>query len=230
MSESYSFLPPAVVSVAILDSQSRFPVRRIFCIGRNYSKHVSEMGGNPDRDFPIIFTKPADAIVADNSIIEYPLSCNSLHHEVELVVALDKQLRQAGEEACSLAIFGLAVGVDLTRRDLQKTAKKQGLPWDCAKAFDQSAPVSAIKPLEVFPDTLQGKIELSVNANIRQSGNLDQMIWSVPQILSRLSSYFELLPGDLVFTGTPAGVGALVSGDCVFASIAGVGELRFQIA
>jgi fumarylpyruvate hydrolase len=230
MVKNYCLAPPAVVSVQIADSEKLFPVRRVFCIGRNYSDHVSEMGGDSNKDFPIIFTKPADAVVADESIIKYPLSCKSLHHEVELVVAIDKPLRQADEETSSLAIFGLAVGVDLTRRDLQKEAKKKGLPWDCAKAFDQSAPISAIKPIRVLPALLQGKISLSVNAQVRQSGDLSQMIWSVPQILSRLSNYFELLPGDLVFTGTPAGIGALVSGDCVSASIAGVGSLQFQIA
>ncbi|MBL4617205.1 MAG: fumarylacetoacetate hydrolase family protein [Robiginitomaculum sp.] len=230
VSEVYSLLPPAVVGLQITDSVKLFPVRRIFCIGRNYSDHVREMGGNSNKDFPIIFTKPADAVVADGSKVEYPLSCKSLHHEVELVVAIDKPLRQDDEDAAAKAVFGLAVGVDLTRRDLQKEAKKSGLPWDCAKAFDQSAPISAIKPVRVLPAVLQGEISLSVNTQVRQRGDLKQMIWSVPQILSHLSNYFELLPGDLVFTGTPAGVGVLVSGDCVFASIAGVGSLQFQIA
>ncbi|MCF6293743.1 MAG: fumarylacetoacetate hydrolase family protein [Robiginitomaculum sp.] len=230
MIEVYSFPPPTVVRVPIAGTCKLFPVRRIFCIGRNYSDHVREMGGDSNKDFPIIFTKPADAIMADKSTIKYPLSCRSLHHEVELVAAIDKPLRQVDEDTASKSIFGLAVGVDLTRRDLQVEAKKNGLPWDCAKAFDQSAPISAIKPFAVLPASLQGKIELAVNGKVRQSGDLQQMIWSVPQILSRLSDYFELLAGDLIFTGTPAGVGALVSGDCVSASIAGVGNLQFQIS
>jgi len=230
MTDVYSFSPPPVISLPIVGTSKLFPVRRIFCIGRNYSDHVREMGGDATKDFPIIFTKPADAIMADKSTIKYPLSCKSLHHEVELVVAIDKPLRQADEEASLLAVFGLAVGVDLTRRDLQAEAKKNGLPWDCAKAFDQSAPISAIKPFGVLPASLQGEIELSVNGKVRQSGDLQQMIWSVPQVLAQLSNYFELLPGDLIFTGTPAGVGALLAGDHVSVSIAGIGDLQFQIA
>lgn len=230
MNDEYVFPPPPRTFAQITNSEQKFPVRRVFCVGRNYSQHVHEMGGNPDHDQPIFFSKPACALVASHTMIEYPLSCTELHHEVELVAAISKPLRNTDQENARNAVFGLAVGIDLTRRDLQHQAKSNGLPWDCAKAFDQSAPMGSILPVPNLPTKLEGQIELSVNGARRQCGNLNQMIWKIPQLLVHLSRLFQLEPGDLVFTGTPHGVGPLVRGDKISASIAGVGDVHFQIA
>ena len=184
-----------------------FPVRRIFCVGRNYADHAKEMGApvpasKAERGTPVFFTKPGDAVVIDG-VVPYPSATSELHHEVELVVAL-------GEGAQP---FGYAVGLDLTRRDLQTAAKAKGLPWDTGKAFDHSAPVSEIVRCEAVGDLASRTLSLTVNGALRQQSTLDQMIWDIPEILASLSRFFELKPGDLVFTGTPAGVAALQPGD-----------------
>lgn len=223
-------IPPADQPfVPVIGTQAVYPVRRIFCVGRNYGKHVVEMGGDPKRDLPIFFTKPADAVVRSGTAIPFPKATHDLHHEVELVVAMGKLLENADAEMAARAVYGLAVGVDLTRRDLQAKAKKAGAPWDTAKAFDQSAPISAIRPVASLPDPLHGEIRLQVNGSVRQQADLSEMIWSVPELLAHLSGLFTLLPGDLVFTGTPDGVGPLQAGDQVSCKIAGICELEFQL-
>ncbi|MBL4596821.1 MAG: fumarylacetoacetate hydrolase family protein [Robiginitomaculum sp.] len=231
MNPVFAFTPTDRPNAEITDTSVRFPVRRIFCVGRNYGKHVREMGGDPALDLPIFFTKPADALVnsgvGSGRSIAYPLATTELHHEVELVVAIAKTLHQASPEQANAAIFGYAVGVDLTRRDLQRHAKNNGLPWDSAKAFDQSAPMGPITRNLAHP--LTGAIELRVNGQIRQQGQLAHMIWSVPQLLGHLSALFTLQAGDLVFTGTPNGVGPLQVGDTVLGQIDGLSSVEFTI-
>jgi len=217
------------VNIAIADSDEKFPVRRIFCIGRNYAAHAAEMGHQPDREAPFYFTKSADAIVSSGSAVIYPPRCKELHHEIELVVAIGK----AGNNILPLNvpehIFGYAVGIDLTRRDLQAEAKSKGRPWDAAKNFDQSAPISEIHPVSAIGHPTTGRIWLSVNDEVRQDDNIDEMIWSVAESVAEISTYGEIYQGDLVYTGTPAGVGPLVVGDRVRGGIEGVGDIAIDI-
>ena len=227
----YVFPPPDSVSLPVMGG-GRFPVRRIFCIGRNYADHVREMGGDPKSDPPVFFTKPADAVVESGAVIPYPPSTDNLHYEGELVIAL----KGAGanlstrHEAGAL-IFGAACGCDLTRRDLQAAAKKAGAPWDAAKAFDRSAPVGAIAPISVVsPDAMYGvAVKTFVNDAVRQDSSGSTMIWSAPEIIIALSKLFELRAGDLVFTGTPEGVGPLSRGDRVRVEIGPLSPLEFSI-
>lgn len=212
----------AVPTVAIEGSEARFPVRRIFCVGQNYADHAREMGGDPDRAPPFFFSKPADAVVANGATLPFPSLTDNLHHEVELVVALGAGGEALSPDAAAGAIFGWTVGIDLTRRDLQAEAKKAGRPWDMAKGFDRSAPVGAIRP--GMPPA-SGAITLGIDGEQRQSGNLDQMIWSVPEVIANLSTYVALAPGDLIFTGTPAGVGPILRGQTVEARIDGLDPL-----
>ncbi|MCW5725675.1 MAG: fumarylacetoacetate hydrolase family protein [Maricaulaceae bacterium] len=220
------FPPPSPILVPIEGTDQGFPVRRILCAGKNYSDHVKEMGGDPAKTPPVFFTKPADAVVANGAAIPYPLATEDLHHEVELVVALKSGGRNLSEVQAEAAIFGAAAGVDLTRRDLQAAAKKAGAPWDAAKAFDDSAPLGAIRP---GPAPATGAITLSVNGALRQNGDLSEMTHSVPALVAALSRLFELKAGDLVFTGTPAGVGPLNPGDRVSARVADLPPLDFSI-
>jgi len=218
--------PPACLPVR--GSKAVFPVHRIYCVGRNYADHAREMGGSPEREPPFFFSKPADAVVTE-STLPYPRMTSELHHEVELVVALGSGGSNVSPADALSMVFGYAVGVDLTRRDLQAAAKQQRRPWDVAKGFDRSAPVAAIVPVDDCGHPLNGLISLSVNGEERQRGRLSEMIWTIPEILAELSRYYELLPGDLVFTGTPAGVAALEPGDHVECSIDGVGSLAFSL-
>jgi fumarylpyruvate hydrolase len=204
-------------TVAVAGSDLRFPVRRIFCVGRNYPEHAREMGAKDLRAPPFFFCKPADAVVASGSVVPFPSRTSDLHHEIELVAALG-----AGGE-----VFGYAVGNDLTRRDVQAAAKKEGKPWDTAKGFDHSAPLSAIARVTLSP---HARIWLEVNGKIRQDGDIGDMIWGVPEIIAELSTWFRLEPGDLVFTGTPAGVGRLNPGDRVRGGVDGVGLLEHSMA
>jgi len=222
------FEPPVSPTLAIADDQRRFPLHRIYCVGRNYAEHVREMGGTPEKRRPVFFSKPADALVASGSSLNYPLATSDLHHEVELVVALNQGGMQLNADRAQACIAGYAVGVDLTRRDLQKQAKAAGQPWDTAKGFDQSAPVG---PLRLAADWApQGqRIALSVNQANRQDGRLDQMILSVAQIIASLSELYELRAGDLIFTGTPHGVGPLLRGERVHATIDGLPDLHFDL-
>lgn len=216
---------PALPSVEIIGG-GRFFVRRILCVGRNYAAHRREMGGD-DRDPPFFFSKPADAVVASGSDIPYPSATADLHHEVELVTALGAGGADVSVEQALGLVFGYAVGVDLTRRDLQALARGKGQPWDAAKGFDNSGPVSAIRPAS-GPQPL-GHIRLTVNGETRQDAVVADMIWSVAEIISQASRLWRLAPGDLIFTGTPEGVGPLVRGDAVHGEIDGVGDLSFRI-
>lgn len=211
-----AFAAPPAVALPIAGNDALFPVHRIYCVGRNYAEHVKEMGGEVGRDPPFFFMKPADAVTTDGRF-PYPALSNDVHHEVELVVALGPDTR----------IFGHAVGLDMTRRDLQVTAKKLGRPWDVAKGFEHSAPIGAIVPGQL-PMT-SGAITLDVNGTRRQKGDLSEMIWSVPEIIVELGKLFTLQPGDLIFTGTPSGVGPVARGDRLHAEIAGVGRLAVDV-
>jgi fumarylpyruvate hydrolase len=214
-------------TIAIVGTTDRFPVRRIYCVGQNYADHAREMGADPARQAPFFFAKPADAVVADGTTLPFPSRTEDLHHEVELVVALASGGRDLDAGAAMAAIFGHGIGIDLTRRDLQAAAKTAGRPWDMAKGFDRSAPVGALVP-GVPPAS--GAIVLDVDGQRRQSGDLSQMIWSVAEIVATLSTYVELAGGDLIFTGTPAGVGPVRPGQTVRATIAGIAPLEIRFA
>jgi fumarylpyruvate hydrolase len=221
-------LPQLIVpSIAISGSELRFQVRRIYCVGRNYAEHVREMGNDPTRDLPFFFSKPADAVVASGRRLPFPGKTSDLHHEVELVVALCKGGANVAAADASSLIFGYAVGIDLTRRDLQAEAKKAGRPWDMAKGFDHSAPIGALTP--GLPPA-SGSITLNIDGNMRQRGDLKDMIWSVAEVIAALSTYVELGPGDLIFTGTPAGVGPIRRGETVRGMAAGTEpiEITFE--
>ena len=209
----------AVPTIAIEASSDRFPVRRIFCVGQNYAEHAREMGSDPARQPPFFFCKPADAVVDTGARLPFPPMTQDLHHEVELVVALGAGGAGTNQQNASAMIFGYAVGIDLTRRDLQSQAKKAGRPWDMAKGFDRSAPVG---PLHMGIPPTRGTIALTVDGEVRQSGDLGDMIWGVAEILGHLSAYVALAAGDLIFTGTPAGVGPIRPGQRVQGTLAGV--------
>jgi fumarylpyruvate hydrolase len=226
---SFVIPPSPPPSVEIVGSGERFPVHRIYCVGRNYAKHAREMGMDPDREPPFFFAKPADAVVANGTPVPYPSRTANLHHELELVVAIGSPGRDIPLDRSLAHVYGYAVGLDLTRRDLQFAARDQGRPWDVAKGFDHSAPVSAIRPAADMGHLAQGAIWLEVNGEQRQRANLSEMIWSVPEIVAELSTYFELRPGDLIFTGTPEGVGPVVRGDSLVGGIDGLETLRITI-
>jgi fumarylpyruvate hydrolase len=223
---TFAFSPPVQPAVAIVGRSERFPVHRIYCVGRNYAAHAREMGKDPEREPPFFFTKPADAIVANGTVLPYPARTADLHHEIELVVAIGKGGANIDPARALEHVFGHAVGLDLTRRDLQGEAKDKGRPWDTAKGFDRSAPISAITPGTKLDN---GKIWLKVNGSLRQQGMLADMIWSVPEIIAELSTLFELAPGDLVFSGTPAGVAALRAGDRLEGGVDGLETLTISI-
>ena len=216
-------------TVEVTGTDARFPVHRIYCVGRNYAKHAREMGMDPDREPPFFFSKPADALVANGTPVPYPPRTANLHHEIELVVAIGTGGRDIPVANALAHVFGYAVGLDLTRRDQQFAAREQGRPWDVAKGFDHSAPVSAIRPAAEMGHLEQGAIWLEVNGEQRQRANLSEMIWSVPEIVAELSTYFELRAGDLIFTGTPEGVGPVQRGDSLVGGIDGLETLRITI-
>lgn len=223
-----SFPPRLPPSVAIAGQAARFPVHRIYCVGRNYEAHAREMG-LAEREPPFFFTKPADAVVENGATVPYPPRTENLHHEIELVVAIGRRgLRVPAADAASL-IYGYAVGNDLTRRDLQFAARDKGHPWDTAKAFDHSAPITAITPAGQWGQRTRGRIWLTVNGETRQDADLAELIWGVPEIVSELSTLFALEPGDLIYTGTPAGVGPLRPGDSVEGGVEGLETLRHSI-
>lgn len=224
-------LPVPTLSIPALriEGGGSFPVRRIFCVGQNYAGHVREMGGKPDRDPPFFFSKPADTLLADGETMPYPPRTTNLHHEVELVVAIGKRGADIRVDSAIDHVWGYAIGLDMTRRDLQASAKAERRPWDMAKGFDCSAPTGPLVPASQIGHPASGIISLQVNGEIRQNGNLAEMIWSIPEIISELSSYVMLEPGDLIFTGTPEGVGPVVCGDRLEASIAGVGTIFVTI-
>jgi len=221
--------PPPQASVPVAGGGA-FPVRRIFCVGRNYAEHALEMGGNPEREPPFFFTKPADAVLTGGADMPYPSATESLHHEMELVVAIGTGGADIPVAAALGHVWGYAAGIDMTRRDLQNEAKAARRPWDMSKGFDHSAPIGDLVPASRLPDPTRGKIELSVNGTVRQSSDLSQMIWSVAETVAYLSTLVRLAPGDLIFTGTPAGVGAVVRGDVMEGSVAGVGRVTTRVA
>jgi fumarylpyruvate hydrolase len=220
-------LPQPTVPIAGCDEL--FPVRRIYCIGRNYAKHVAEMGYDVKRSKPFYFAKPADAIVQSGSTVDYPKRTEDLHHEIEFVVAIGKRGSDIDVADALDYVFGYAVGIDLTRRDLQRVAKEKARPWETAKGFDQSAPISAIHRAADIGHPAEGRIWLAVNGEIRQDAGLNELIWNVSESVAELSTFFELAPGDLLYTGTPAGVGPLLRGDEVTGGIDGIDEIRITI-
>jgi fumarylpyruvate hydrolase len=224
---NYVFTPPAVPSVALESTTARFPVHRIYCVGRNYAEHAREMGGS-ERDRPFFFAKPADALVEDGAEVPVPPRTADFHHEIELVVALARGGRNIGADRALEWVFGYAVGNDFTRRDLQRAAKAQGQPWETSKAFDHSAAVGRLRPAD-RGHLSRGHIWLKVNGATRQSADIADMTWKVPEIIAELSTFFDLAQGDLIFTGTPAGIGALRAGDVVEGGIEGLSAISHRI-
>ena len=226
---SYAFTPARAPTVAIAGDDALFPVHRIYCVGRNYAAHAREMGAEPEREPPFFFTKPADAVVASGSAIPYPPATENLHHEIELVVGLGEGGAAIDEAKALDCVFGYGVGIDLTRRDLQLAAREKGRPWDTGKAFDRSAPIAPLHRVQEVGHPAAGAIWLAVNGEVRQKGDIGDLIWNVAEVIAVLSRQFELRPGDLIFTGTPAGVGPLVAGDEVTGGIEGLSEIAVVI-
>lgn len=230
---NYVFNPPAIASVPVIGTKDQFPIHRIYCVGRNYEEHAKEMGFT-GREPPFFFLKPADAVVAVNAgetgAMPYPSLTHNLHHEIELVVAIGAGGKNISAADAHKHIFGYAVGLDMTRRDLQNDMKKQGRPWCIGKAFDQSAPISPITPSAQAGDVNRADIWLQVNGSDRQRSNVSKLIWNVAETIEHLSAAWELQPGDLIFTGTPEGVAAVVKNDTLVGEIAGLGQLRVRIS
>ena len=224
----YVIPPPAISAVPIAGSNAMFPVRRIFCVGRNYAEHAIEMGSDPTREPPFYFAKPADALLINGADMPYPSVTKSLHHEMELVVAIGVGGKNIPIADALTHVWGYCAGLDMTRRDIQNEAKKTGRPWDMGKGFDLSAPMGALIPAAGF-DPSKGKIELKVNGRVTQVSDLSKLIWSIPEVIANLSELVELAPGDLIMTGTPAGVAAVVRGDVLEGFVEGVGEIRTKI-
>ncbi|MEM7442343.1 MAG: fumarylacetoacetate hydrolase family protein [Pseudomonadota bacterium] len=227
---SFAVAPPPIVSVPIEGSEQRFPVRRVYCVGRNYAAHAVEMGHDPDKEPPFFFLKSPDNLVVESDVFPYPSASNDVHHEIELVVALGNGGKDVPVDNALDLVFGYAVGLDMTRRDLQGQAKKQGRPWEVGKAFEHSAPCGPIVPAAHIGHPDSGAIWLTVNGERRQDGDLNQLIWKVPETIAHLSRLFELAPGDLIYSGTPAGVGPVVRGDMMVGHIDGIGEIEVRVA
>jgi fumarylpyruvate hydrolase len=223
------FFEPVRPSVKVSGSDRLFPIHRIYCVGKNYAAHTREMGGDPDRQPPVFFMKNADAVAASGTTIAYPPATNDLHHEIELVVAIGGGGSDIEASKAKDHVFGYAVGIDLTRRDLQGLAKGRGGPWDSAKSFEKAAPITAIHEVREIGHPESGRIWLAVNDDVRQDGNLADMIWTVDETIAELSTLFTLAPGDLIYTGTPAGVGAVDRGDQITGGIDGVDEISISI-
>lgn len=221
---NYVIEPAPQPFVAVAGETGTFPVRRIWCVGRNYADHAREMGADPTREPPFFFAKPADA-VNPGGLLPFPSQTSDLHHEIELVVAIGRGGRDVPVERALEHVYGYAVGLDMTRRDIQAEAKKLSRPWELAKGFDQSCPISAIAPAAHIGHPDRGRIEVTVNGKVQQSGDLSQMIWSVPEAIAYLSRYVALAPGDLLMTGTPAGVSSVKPGDTLHGRCEGVGEI-----
>lgn len=219
----------APMLLPVVGGGAPFPVRRIYCVGRNYLDHIREMREADERDPPFFFQKPTDALVQDGATVPYPAATEDFQFEVELVAAIGRGGRDIPVAGAERHIFGYAIGIDLTRRDLQREAGKRGLPWEMGKSFDHSAPVGPIHPFEKTGAIRKGAINLSVNGAVRQQGDIAHMIWNVPEIISNLSVQYELVPGDIILTGTPAGVGPVVPGDRIECAIDGLGTLRISI-
>jgi fumarylpyruvate hydrolase len=222
-------IAPSPVTTVAVAGGGEFPVRRIYCVGSNYAAHAREMGADPNREPPFFFMKPADAIVPSESVVPYPTMTQSYHHEIELVVALGGGGRDVPAERALDLVFGYGVGLDMTRRDLQDEAKAMRRPWDMSKGFDQSAPCAPLSPVSEIGHISSGAIRLNVNGETRQKGDISDLIWSVEDTIAFLSGLVELAPGDLIYTGTPDGVGAVVTGDRLHGHIDGLTDLRITI-
>jgi fumarylpyruvate hydrolase len=229
---NYLFAPMPTVSVPVLNQRSRFPVHRIYCVGRNYEEHAKEMGFT-GREPPFFFLKPTDSLIVvdagQTGNMPYPSLTQNLHHEIELVVAIGLGGRDILAADAAKHIYGYAVGLDMTRRDLQNEMKKQGRPWCIGKAFDHSAPIGPITPIAQAGDVNHAEISLQVNGSDRQRSNVAKLIWSVAETIEHLSSAWELQAGDLIYTGTPEGVAAVVAGDVLVGQVAGLGSLEMRI-
>lgn len=220
---------PHIAALPIVNSELKFPVRRVYCVGRNYVEHIREMKEGDERDPPFFFQKPADAVVQNGATIPYPAATDDFQYEVELVAAIGKGGRHIGKDRALDHVFGYAVGIDLTRRDQQREARIKQLPWEPGKAFDHSAPCAALSRAADIGPLAKAAITLSVNGTVKQRGDLGQMIWNTAEIIANLSGQYELAAGDLIFTGTPAGVGPVEPGDAIEASIVGLPPLRIAI-
>lgn len=225
----FVFPPAPQAALAVTDSADRFPVRRVFCVGRNYAAHAREMGNDPDREPPFFFTKPADAVVDTPCTVPYPPLTEDLHFEIELVIAIGKGGANIAPADVAGHIWGASVGIDLTRRDLQNLAKETRRPWDWSKAFDQSAPIAPILPIASVPSLERGRIWLAVNGEIKQDADIAELIWPVSEHIATLSEGVTLAPGDIIMTGTPAGVGAVQPGDVITGGVDGIGALQVTI-
>lgn len=221
--------PAPVVSVAVRGSVARFPVRRVYCVGRNYAEHTREMGHDPDRELPFFFQKNPDNLVLDNGDFPYPSMTSNVHHEVEMIVAIGKGGSDISVDKALDHVYGYALGLDMTRRDLQNEAKKTGRPWEIGKAFEHSAPMTDIVTVDKVGHLAKGTIWLKVNGEVKQQGDLDELIWNVPEIIAHLSTIFELKAGDLIMTGTPAGVGAVNRGDVMEGYCEGIGSITAKV-
>lgn len=226
---SFVFQPHAVTAVPIVGESAMFPVHRVYCVGRNYAAHAREMGKDPEKEPPFFFLKPADGVVPGGGDIHYPPGTKNYHHEIELVVAIGKGGRRISVADAPSHILGYAIGLDMTRRDLQFAARDLGRPWDFGKSFDESAPLGPIHLAAKTGHPTKGAVTLEVNGEVRQKGDLADLIWSVPETISFLSDYYTLVPGDLIFTGTPAGVAAVVPGDKLVGKVEGLGTLEVTI-
>lgn len=227
---TFVFDPPAVPAVAVAGASALFPARRVYCVGRNYAAHAVEMGHDPSREPPFFFMKTPDALLPDGGVFPYPSGTSDVHHEIEMVVALSGGGRDVAEEDALGLVFGYAVGLDFTRRDLQAEAKKLARPWEVGKAFDHAAPCGTIARASDIGHPTRGAVTLDVNGERRQTGDLDQLIWTVPEMIAGLSRLFELQPGDMIFTGTPSGVGPIERGDRLEGRVEGVGGLVVTVA
>jgi fumarylpyruvate hydrolase len=225
----YTLNPPAVVSVPVALTGSVFPVRRIYCVGRNYLEHIREMKESDERDPPFFFQKPRDSIVLNGQVVPYPPETNDFQFEVELVVAVGKSGRQISKEDALDHIFGYAVGLDMTRRDRQRESGKKGLPWEIGKSFDSSAPCGMLHTVAEVGHISSGQIFVSVNFETKQDSLIEKMIWNVPEIISNLSHIYDLVEGDLIYTGTPAGVAPVLAGDKLLCKVAGLSVLEISI-
>ena len=229
----YAFPPEPQVAVPVAGRDTLFPVRRLYCVGRNYAAHAREMGFDPDREPPFFFCKPDNSIVvaSPGQTVEfpYPPQSGNVHHEIELVVAIGRGGRDIPVEQALDHVFGYAVGLDMTRRDLQIKSREMGRPWDFGKDFENSAVMSPLVPAAEIGHPAQGRIQLSVNGQIKQDSDIKELIWSVPEVIANLSEYYHLQPGDLIYTGTPEGVGAVQPGDVITGKIDGVGEIALTI-
>ena len=225
---TFAIQPLPITTLPVAGTDESFPVSRVYCVGRNYAEHTVEMGGDPDREPPFFFAKPADAVVPNGGTLPFPSATEDLHHEIELVVALGEGGADLSASDAMSRVFGYAVGLDMTRRDLQAEAKKAGRPWDMAKGFDRSAPISAVRPASEIGHPERGSIWLRINDELRQEGDLSQQIWKVPETIAYLSTLVELRPGDLIMTGTPKGVGPVSRGDRLVGHIDEVGDLEVE--